>query len=537
VEHQKDVGTYVDPNLGKVPLSAFWEHFIRTSPPPAESTRALYAMQARTYILPRLGHVPLHAITRPMVKSFLADLHEQGVKDPSINGAYRLLRRVLAVAVEEGRITQNPAARIQAPKSVPREMNFLSAKEVDALSRAVDERYETLILFLAFTGTRIGEAAALRMKNVDLLKRQVTIVEASKEVEGKLYLGPTKNRRNRSVTLPSFLSEGLARHVERFSSPEDPEALVFPGPSGGVLRQTAFRNRVFRPAATKLGIVAFQMSAETHARVANAAAEAAKAKGWSVTVLNSRGAAPDHAAQVADLIRGGVDGIILAMGKVQQLEAELQEAQKKGIAVITVSSGTGKYTLFDVNADEFVVGAKIATYLLGRLNYQGNILMQRYEQHVGTRIRGKVMDIELSENTGVKLLATHTMARSASWQDDVRKGMEALLLKHKGEVNAIWASFDGQAFIIDDILQQMGFKKGQVLLTGVDGGKEAYKRIRNPESLFTATIDIPYEKMAREAVDAMEKIVVKKLKRTDVVQGPFLFVEPVLIDSTNVPRE
>jgi hypothetical protein len=50
VEHQKDVGTYVDPNLGKVPFSVFWDHFIRTSPPPAESTRALYAMQARTYI-------------------------------------------------------------------------------------------------------------------------------------------------------------------------------------------------------------------------------------------------------------------------------------------------------------------------------------------------------------------------------------------------------------------------------------------------------------------------------------------------------
>ncbi len=254
VEHQKDVGTYVDPNLGKVPLSAFWEHFIRTSPPPAESTRALYAMQARRYILPHLGRAPLHAITKPMVKSFLADLHEEGVRDPSINGAYRLLRRVLSVAVEEGRITHNPAARIQAPKSVSREMNFLSAKEVDELSRAVDERYEALILFLAFTGTRIGEAAALRMKNVDLLKRQVTIVEASKEVEGKLYLGMTKNRRNRSVTLPSFLSDKLAKHVEQFSHPGDPEALVFPGPSGDFLRQTAFRNRVFKPAAAKVGL-------------------------------------------------------------------------------------------------------------------------------------------------------------------------------------------------------------------------------------------------------------------------------------------
>ena len=33
--------------------------------------------------------------------------------------------------------------------------------------------------------------------------------------------------------------------------------------------------------AFKLGIIAFQMSSETHARVANAAAEAAKDLGWT----------------------------------------------------------------------------------------------------------------------------------------------------------------------------------------------------------------------------------------------------------------
>ena len=228
VEHQKDVGMCVDPNLGKVPLSVFWDHFIRTSPPPAESTRALYAMQARTYILPHLGRVPLQRLTKPMIKSFLADLHEEGVRDPSINGAYRLLRRVLSVAVEEGTIAQNPAARIQAPRSAPGEMNFMSATEVDSLSRAVDERYEALILFLAFNGTRIGEAAALRMRNVDFLKRQVTIVEASKEVEGRLYLGSTKNRRNRSVTLPA--SCRTSSRSTSSSSPvrESPKRSSFP---------------------------------------------------------------------------------------------------------------------------------------------------------------------------------------------------------------------------------------------------------------------------------------------------------------------
>jgi integrase len=37
----------------------------------------------------------------------------------------------------------------------------------------VELRYRTLVDFLAYTGTHIGEAAALRRKNVDLLKRQV----------------------------------------------------------------------------------------------------------------------------------------------------------------------------------------------------------------------------------------------------------------------------------------------------------------------------------------------------------------------------
>src|SRR6186997_232256 len=49
--------------------------------------------------------------------------------------------------------------------------------------------------------------------------------------------------------------------------------------------------------AFEVGIIGFQFSSETHARVANAAAAAAKAKGWSVTLLNSEGALPKHVEQ------------------------------------------------------------------------------------------------------------------------------------------------------------------------------------------------------------------------------------------------
>jgi len=288
--------------------------------------------------------------------------------------------------------------------------------------------------------------------------------------------------------------------------------------------------------AVKLGIVAFQMSAETHARTANAAKAAAEDKGWEVTLLNSAGSVPDHAAQIENLVQKGVDAILLAMGKPLQAEAQLKAAAAKKIPVVTVMSGTSPHTLFDVTVNEFEVGAKIGIYLLGLLNYQGNILMSRYEGHGGTKIRGRVMDIILEENTGVKVLGTHSMARTQSWREDVKAGMEALILRHAGQFQGIWASFDGQAFVIDDILQAQGYKKGQVFLTGVDGGQEAFRRIRDPNSLFTATVAIPFELMGEAAVDSLDEILSGKPKN-EITPGPYLFMDAVLVDANNVPAE
>jgi len=290
-----------------------------------------------------------------------------------------------------------------------------------------------------------------------------------------------------------------------------------------------------RPAAAfELGIVAFQMSAETHARVANAAATAAKAKGWTVTLLNSEGALPKHAEQFDALIAKKVNAIIVAMGKPVEADAQFKAAKEKGIPVITVMSGTSPHTLFDIQVNEYKVGADAALHLLGVLGYRGNILTQRFEGNVGTRIRGKVLDIVLSENTAVKEIAKHTMARTQSWRDDVRAGMQALILKHKGEIQGIWASFDGQAFIIDDLLKAQGFKKGQIPLISIDGGPETYRRIADPESTLTATVAIPFETMGKAAVDAVDTIVVKKQPKSAVTQGPYLFMDAVLVDSRNV---
>jgi ABC-type sugar transport system substrate-binding protein len=134
------------------------------------------------------------------------------------------------------------------------------------------------------------------------------------------------------------------------------------------------------------------------------------------------------------------------------------------------------------------------------------------------------------------VVASHSMARTQSWRDDVRNGMSALILQNKGKFDGIWASFDGQAYVIDDLLREQGFKKGDVKLVSVDGGAETYRRIADPQSTVLATVMIPFEQMGKAAVDAIDTIVVQKKPRNTVTNGPYLYMDAVLVDGANVAQ-
>jgi simple sugar transport system substrate-binding protein/ribose transport system substrate-binding protein len=286
--------------------------------------------------------------------------------------------------------------------------------------------------------------------------------------------------------------------------------------------------------AFEIGVIGFQFTSETHARVANAAAEAAKQKGWVVTLLNSEGSLPKHAEQFDALIAKGVDAIVVAMGKPVEADAQFLAAKEAGIPVVTVQSGSSPHALLEVQSNEYQVGSAAALYLLGQMGYQGNLLEARFEMNVASRIRGKILDAVLSENKGVNVAGSFSMARTQSWRDDVRAGMQALLLQNQGAVDGIWASFDGQAYVIDDLLTAEGVKKGEIPLVSVDGGPETYRRIADPDSTLIASVSIPFEEMGRTAVEVIERVVVKGEPVTAISTGPYLFVDAVLVDAGNV---
>lgn len=102
---------------------------------------------------------------------------------------------------------------------------------------------------MAYTGLRWGEATALQVRRLDLMRRRLDVVRTAIDL-GEVTYGTPKTHQHRSVPIPRSLVDDLAAQVVDRS----PDDLVFTSPRGGPLRNHNFRARVFTPAAVAIGL-------------------------------------------------------------------------------------------------------------------------------------------------------------------------------------------------------------------------------------------------------------------------------------------
>jgi len=160
-----------------------------------------------------------------------------------------VLSLVLDLAVRDSRLVRNPANRVPLPRAAKGEKAFLTHDQVETLAAAAGDS-STTVLFLAYTGLRWGELAALRVRRLDLLRRRAEIVESVAEVRGALVFSTPKTHQSRSVPVPRFLVDQLAGLVAGKGSDD----FVFTAPQGGVLRLQNFRHTVWTRAVRDAGL-------------------------------------------------------------------------------------------------------------------------------------------------------------------------------------------------------------------------------------------------------------------------------------------
>lgn len=259
-------GTYVDPALGKITVAQWSERWLAGQAHLKPSTYERYASVVREHVIPAWGQLSLANVSHADVQTWVSRL-TAARSASTARKAHRVLSLMLSLAVRDGRLVKNPADGVGLPRETERDRLYLTHTQVRELATAcadppasvtkrraerghVSADYELVVLFLAYTGVRFGEMAALRVRRLDPLKRRIEIAEAVTSVNGTLVWGTPKGHARRWVSVPRFVAERLGEHV----AGRAPEDLVFTSPQGDPLRASNFRRDVFTPAAQRLGL-------------------------------------------------------------------------------------------------------------------------------------------------------------------------------------------------------------------------------------------------------------------------------------------
>ena len=259
-------GSYVDPSRGKITVSDWSAQWLAGQAHLKPSTHARYVSVVRKHVVPEWGELAIADVSHADVQAWVSRLTAQRSASTA-RKAHRVLSLMLSLAVRDGRFVKNPADGVGLPRETEKDRLYLTHEQVRELAAAcadppaavtkrraerghVSADYELVVLFLAYTGVRFGEMAALRVRRLDPLKRRVEVAEAVTSVNGALVWGTPKGHARRWISVPRFVAERLGEHV-RGRRPDD---LVFTSPQGEPLRASNFRRDVFTPATRRVGL-------------------------------------------------------------------------------------------------------------------------------------------------------------------------------------------------------------------------------------------------------------------------------------------
>jgi len=211
----------LDESRGRVrTLKDFAEEWLRTAVllhcKPA--TQENYQVAMRRHWLPALGALPLSGVTRERLRAVMAEkLSKHELKPSSLRSALIPLSSCLHAALEAGLIPGNPAIRLgrflRGPGGAEaRTIDPFTAAELTTLLTTAEQQMPEaypLLLTVARTGLRIGEALALKREDLDFHQGTLWV----RRTWGRRTLGTPKSGKARRVDMSQQLRRVLEAHL------------------------------------------------------------------------------------------------------------------------------------------------------------------------------------------------------------------------------------------------------------------------------------------------------------------------------------
>jgi integrase len=217
VGHSQQVGTYIDSAALRTTFGDYAAAWIARQPHRA-TTSASVEVIFRKHITPTFGSRRLSTIKTSEVQAWVTGLD---LAPSTVNVVYGKLAAVFRSAVEDRLIPYSPCTRsVKLPRAAGARVVPMTPEQVAAMIGAVSGRYRALLVLLAGTGLRAGEALGVTEDRVDFLRRQIRIDrQLVTSVGSAPTFGPCKTESSvRTIPVPDIVLAELGRHFEQYGT-------------------------------------------------------------------------------------------------------------------------------------------------------------------------------------------------------------------------------------------------------------------------------------------------------------------------------
>ena len=256
-------GEYIDPHSGEITVNALAETWLKAK---SGSVKENYLDDLRTawrvHVQPVFGHRAIKTIRKSEVQTWVADMGRVDekrmaaattdaerfaarAKSPTtIIRAFGVLKGICDMARDDGIIRRSPTDGVDTPKKTAKRRVYLTAEQVLDLADC-SGYHKALILTLGFCGLRWGEAAALRVDDVDMERCRLRIHRSWTRSGTRHYETMPKTWEVRDVPVPEQVMDAIIESIKGRHG----EDLVFTDPDGERIREQVASKRPKRAGA------------------------------------------------------------------------------------------------------------------------------------------------------------------------------------------------------------------------------------------------------------------------------------------------
>ncbi len=251
MEADKCRGLFVDHN-DRTTVADYARAWAAARPHRPSSARRVASLIETHIASTRLGDRRLAAVRPSEVQAWASD-RAQVLAPSTLRNLVSLLRSVYSSAVLDRLVASSPVVRVQLPRGERERVVPLTVEQVQALADAMPTRNSAMVITQAGLGLRVGELLALRVEDVDFLRRNVRI-EWQIAPSSQVRAVPKTPRSRRTVPLPQVVADALAAHIAAF--PPGADGSIFTSTVGAIYWQEVYASRIFTAAVKRAGLPA-----------------------------------------------------------------------------------------------------------------------------------------------------------------------------------------------------------------------------------------------------------------------------------------